>query len=263
MRQLALFIFASSVPAAAMCAAQPATKAAEEQILVDDLKAQEDPTILKSRAWIEAEWNNDRHDASLLEVTLGGRKGWRISDRQDWAMQIEVPYRRTDPGDFGGNAVEHGLADIKIAVGTARHLSETVRIGGALELRMPTGEAELSGNIWRLQELVAVAWDATPWLTFSPKAEYNQTIARQNGAASQHFLELFFPATFLLPDRWSVTPRYKVKVDFENDFTTHSGKLSVGKQLKQPELGLGLSLKVPLDRQSTEYQLIFSVTNYF
>ena len=246
-----------------MCAAQPAGDDAEEQRLVEDLKAQEDPTILKSRAWIEAEWNNDRRDASLLEVTLGGRKGWRISDRQDWALQIEVPYRRTDAGDFGGNAVKHGLADIKVAVGTARHLSDTVRIGGALELRMPTGEAELSGNVWRLQELVAVAWDATPWLSFSPKAEYNQTIARQHGAASQHFLELFFPATFLLPDRWSVTPRYETKLDFENDVVTHSGKLSVGKQLRHPELGLGLSLKVPLDRQSTEYQMIFSVTNYF
>ena len=230
---------------------------------VENLKAQEDPTILKSRAWFEAEWNNEQHDGSLLEVTLGGRKGWRISDQQDWALQVEVPFRRTETGDFGGNEVNHGLADIRMAVGTAFHLGDRWRIGGALELRMPTGEKELSTNNWRLQELVAVAWDATPWLTFTPKAEYNQTIAKQSGAASQHFLELFFPATFILPERWSITPRYETKIDFENDTVSHSGKLSIGKQLEKPKIGFGLALKVPFDEQINDYQLTFTITNYF
>lgn len=258
-----LFVLAAGLPTGPAYAAQPVSDEAEEQRLVQDIKAQEDPTILKSRAWMEAEWNDDRHDASLLEVTLGARKGWRLSDRQDWGLQIEVPFRRADTGDRDGNAVTHGLADIKMAIGTAFHLSETWRIGGAVELRIPTGEEELSANVWRVQELLAVAWDATPWLTFSPKAEYNQSVARQHGAASQHFLELFFPATFILPDRWSVTPRYETKLDFENDVVTHSGKLSVGKQLEHPAIGLGLAFKMPLDRQNTDYQLTFSITDYF
>ena len=260
---LVLCMLVAGLPIEPVHAGQEASASEEEQRLVDEIKAQEDPTILKSRAWFEAEWNDDRHDASLLEVTLGLRKGWRISDKQDWALQIEVPFKRTDFGDPGGNEIEAGLGDVRVAVGTAFHLSDTVRIGGAFELRMPTGERELSGNVWRAQELLALAWDATPWLTFSPKAEYNHTLERQDGASKQHFLELFLPATFILPNRWSITPRYETKLDFENDIATHSGKLSIGKQIKKPELGLSLGLKVPLDRQNTDYQLSFTVTDYF
>lgn len=257
---VAFFMLVSGLPTAALAQATNGPEA--EQNLVEDIKAQEDPTILKSRAWIEAEWNDDRHDASLFEVTLGLRKGWRISNSQDWGLQIEMPFRRTDFGD-PSNDVRSGLADSRVTVGTAIHLSDTWRVGGALELRMPTGKEELSSNVWRMQELLALAWDATPWLTISPKAEYNQTLARQHDAANQHFLELFLPATFILPDRWSVTPRYETKLDFENDITTHSGKLSIGKQLEQPQIGLNLALKVPLDRQNTDYQLTFTITDYF
>jgi hypothetical protein len=235
----------------------------EEQRLIDDLKSQEDPTILPSKVWLEGEWNDDRHDSNSFELTLGGRKGWRISEDHDWALQLELPYKHTVTGMPGDNLVENGLADIKLSVGTAVRLSKAWRVGGGLELRMPTGEDALSANIWRLQEFVAVAWDATPWLNLTPKVKYFHTIAKQHGASDQHYMELYFPATFLLPDRWSLTPRYETKIDFENDLVTHSGKLSIGKQLEHPKLGLGLSLKVPLDRQNNEYQVIFAVTNFF
>ena len=128
---------------------------------------------------------------------------------------------------------------------------------------MPTARRELSGNIWRIQEFLAVAWDATPWLTLTPKVEYYQTLAKEHGAASQHYMELNLPATFILPDHWSVSPRYEAKLDFENDITTHFGKFSIGKQLRDPELGLNLSFKVPFNSRSNEYQLILSATNYF
>ena len=231
--------------------------------MIDDLKSQEDPTILPSKVWFEGEWNDDRHDSGSFELTLGGRKGWRISKDHDWAAQLELPYKRTVTAIPGDNLVEKGLADGKVSVGTGVRLSKTWRFGGGLELRMPTGEGALSANIWRLQEFVAVAWDATPWVTFTPKLRYFHTIARQDGASPQRYLELYAPATFLLPDRWSLTPRYEVKWDFENDRVTHSGKLSIGKQLAHPKLGFGLSLKAPLDKQDNEYQVAFSVTNYF
>lgn len=261
--RLALWGMASSVLGTQAQAAQPINDEAEEEELVDDLKSQEDPTILPSKVWLEGEWNNDRHDSSSFELTLGGRKAWRISADHDWAVQLELPYNRTSEGEPGGNSIDKGLADIKVSAGTAVRLSETWRVGGGLELRMPTGQNALSANIWRLQEFVAVAWDATPWLTFTPKVRYFHTIAKQHGAATQHYMELYFPATFLLPDRWSLTPRYEVKFDFENDETTHSGKLAVGKQLEHPELGFGLSLKVPFNKRSNKYQLAFAITNYF
>lgn len=244
-------------------AAQAADEADEEQILIDDLKSQEDPTILPSRIWLEGEWNNDRNDSNSFELTLGGRKGWRISEDHDWAAQIELPFKRISVGQPGENAVENGLADIKVSVGTAVRLSKTWRVGGGLELRIPTGEDALSANIWRLQEFVAVAWDATPWVTFTPKLRYFHTLARHHDATPQRYMELYVPATFLLPDRWSLTPRYEAKWDFENDQVTHSGRLSIGKQLEHPKVGLGLSLKVPFQRRSNEYLLLFAVTNYF
>jgi len=243
-------------------AAEPPSEEAEEQILVEDLKSQDDPSILTSRAWIEAEWNNDRHDSSSLELTLGGRWGWRISDRQDWAAQLEVPYKTTSAGESGGSD-EHGLSDIKVTTGTAFHLGETWRAGIGLELAMPTADDNLGGNVWRLREIAVVAWDAAPWLTFSPTAKYSHSIAKKHDAAPVRYLELYFPATFVLPNLWSTTARYEAKLDFENDFVTHSGKLSVGKQFDHPKIGLGLGLKVPFNSPSNEYQVTFTVSNYF
>lgn len=262
---MALSLVAQGASNPSAFAAEPAGQnpTATEKILLEDIKAQEDPTILKSRAWAEAEFNDDRDDRNSLELTFGARKGWRISDDHDWGLQIELPYKRLSSDGPAGGSVSQGLADIKVTLGTAFRLSETWRIGGGVELRMPTGEDRLSGNIWRLQEFVAVAWDAAPNLSFSPKARYFHTVAKDRGAASQNYLELFFPATVILPDRWSVTPRYEAKADFKNDTVTHSGKLSVGKQLEHPQLGLGLAVKVPFNRTTNEYQLVFNVTKYF
>jgi len=211
---------------------------------------------------MEAEWNDDLDGSDSLELTLGARKSWRISDRHDWAFQLELPYRRTTDGP-GGNLVSQGIADIKVTAGTAVRLSDTVRIGGGLELRMPTGDGDVSGNIWRLQEFAAVAWDATPWLTFTPKVRYFHTIARENGASPQHYAELYVPATFILADRWSLTARYELKRDFVSDYMTHAAKLTVGRQLSRPDLGLSLALKVPFNSLSNEYQLVFNVTHTF
>lgn len=260
---LVLCVFMSSALTAPVEATELSDDNAKEQNLVQDIKAREDPTILNDRAWIEAEWKDDRHDENSLEIILGGRKAWRISDRQDWAVQLELPYKRISAGEADGNFVSQGIADIRVTVGTAIRLSETWRVGGALELLMPTGDVDVSDNIWRLQERVTVAWDATPWLTFSPQVKYFHTIAKDHGAESEHYLELFFPVTVLLPDNWSVAPRYESKVDFVDDYVTNSGKLSVGKQLEHPALSLELSLKVPFNSQSSEYQLNFAVTKSF
>jgi hypothetical protein len=249
-------LFVLTAPARAV---EPAGEGTEEQVLIEDLKSQNDPTILTSYVWGEAEWSNNRHDGHSLEVTLGGRKGWHISHRQDWAMQLEIPHLSQSTGD----ADDHGLGDIRVTVGTAFHLNKSWRAAAGLELAMPTAGDSLGGDVWRLREIAAVAWDAAPWLTFSPQAKYSHSIAREHGAAPVRYLELYLPATILLPNRWSTTARYEAKLDFENNFVTHSGKLSVGKQFDHPKIGLGLSLKVPFNSPSNEYQLNFSVSNYF
>jgi hypothetical protein len=255
-----LWAFVSLVLVVPAKAAEPAGPSADEKALAEDLKAQEDPTILKSRAWIEAEWFNNRHDSGSLEVILAGRKGWRISDRQDFAVQLEVPHLSKWAGSFD----DQGLGDIRFTVGTAMHLNPTWRAAAGLELAMPTAEGDGLGNdLWRLREIAVVAWDVTPWLTISPQARHSHAIAREHGAAPLHYLELYFPATFLLPGNWSATVRYDAKLDFENDTVTHYGRLAVAKQFDRPKLGLSLSLKVPFNSPSNQYQVNFAISNYF
>jgi hypothetical protein len=60
---------------------------------------------------------------------------------------------------------------MNLATGTAFRLGDSWRVGGGLDLRMPSGsELDLSANVWRLQEIGALAWDATKNLTLSPSS---------------------------------------------------------------------------------------------
>jgi len=237
---------------------------AVEQVLGANLKALEDPTILFRRVWIETEWNKYRDGSNDLEETLGGSWAWRVSDRQEWAVRLKLPYDWHFAGDSTGDSNKHGLGDIKVGTATAFRLNDSWRAGGALELRMPTAEDDLGQHVWRLQESASVAWDATRWLTFSPTAEYNQSIAEKHGAAPQHYLEMYSPAIVLLPHRWLVMARYEAKVDFENDnYVTQSGKLSVEKLFENPRLGFGLSIKKPFNTGNKAFQVNFMVSYYF
>jgi hypothetical protein len=250
--------------APALYATEPAGGSADEQTMKQELKELEDPTIFVRRAWLETEWNKYTDGSSHVEETLGGFWAWPISTNQDWGVRLKVPYEWHTAAEGSGQSDEQGLGDIKIAAGTAFRLSESWRVAGGLELRMPTAEQDLGNNVWQLQEIGAVAWDTTRWLTLSPSAEYNQSVAQEHDGSPQHYLEVFFPATFLLPHQWSVTPRYEIKVNFENgDYLTHSAKLLVAKQLDNPPLAIALSIKRSFDGGEKEFQANFIITYFF
>ena len=250
--------------ATGLWAAEPAGGSPNEQVIAVELKQLSDPTILKRRAWLETEWNKYKDGTHDMEETLGGLWAWRVSTNQDWAVRLKVPYEWHIAGDAAGDSDDQGLGDIKLATGTALRLSDSWRVGGGLELRMPTAEDDLGDKDWRLQEFGAVAWDATRWLTLSPSVEYNESLAEESGGAQQHYVEAFFPATFLLPHRWSVTPKYEAKVDFKNDnYVTHSSKLSLAKQLHKLPLGFSLSIKKSFDGGDKEFQVNFVITWHF
>ncbi len=157
-----------------------------------------------------------------------------------------------------------GLGDVKLATGTAFRLSKTWRLGGGLDLEMPTGRHELSDNAWRIQEFVVVAWDITPCLTFSPSFEYNQSISEEGNASQIHFLESFFPFTFILPHKWAFIVGYENKVDFHNDnYVTHRAKIGVAKELESVPLSFALSAKRDFDSGEKEFQVNFVVTYFF
>jgi hypothetical protein len=248
----------------ALSAAEPTEPGSSGEVLDAELKSLEDPTIMLRRAWLDTEWNKYADGRHYLEETFGGLWAWRLSDSQEWGVRLKVPYEIHLAGGAPGYADDNGIGDIEFAGGTAVRLGQSWRAGGGVQIRTPTAEAGLGDNVWRIQEFAAVAWDATPWLTASPSAEYNQSFHEEPGVASQHYLEAYFPVTFLLPHQWSVSPRYEFKVNFNDDnYVTHTAKFLVAKQLVNPPLGIAASIKRSFDSGEKDFTVNFIVTYYF
>jgi hypothetical protein len=262
LRLLAFGVVATGLAAFDLHSAEAPT--ATSEVPSADLKELNDPTILTSRVWLETEWNRFRDETNIVEETLGTLWAWRVSENQDWAVRLKLPMKFR----FGSNTPDvpdiEGLGDIKIATGTAFRLSKTFRIGFGVDLQMPTGREELSDNNWRLQEFGAIGWDITPWLTFSPSVEYNQSLAEEGSTAEGHFLEAYFPLTFILPHKWAITAGYENKTDFENEnYVTHRAKLQVAKELEEVPLSFALSAKRDFDAGEKEFQVNFVISYYF
>jgi hypothetical protein len=237
---------------------------ADKQVVAEELKSLEDPSILRSRFWVDTEWNAFKDSSDDFEFTIGRFWAWRSSSNQDWGLRLKVPVKFHRAGSDPADEDRQGLGDIKVGVGTAVRFSNSLRAGGGLEMRFPTAGDDLGSNVWRPMLVGVVAYDVTPVVTLSPSAEYNKSIKEKNGEAPQRFLELFFPATFLLGRHWALTPRYELKIDFaNNDKVTHSGKLSVNKKLEDQPLALTLSIKETFDGGEKKFQLNFVATHFF
>lgn len=259
-----LILATAALPMPAMCLAESATEGANEQTTMENVKAQEDPTMLKRRIWSDTEWNKFKEGRHDIVETVGALWAWRVSDSQDWGMRLKVPYKFHIAGSLAGDKDEQGLDDIKLAMGTAFRLSESWRTAVGIEMRFPSADDNLGSNAWRPQLFGAAAWDATQRLTLSPSFEYNKSVAETNGAVPQNFLEIYFPVTYVLPHYWAVTTRYEAKIDFErDDYWTHSAKFAITKQLEQQPLSFSLSIKRSFDGGDKEFQINFIITYYF
>jgi hypothetical protein len=259
---VALGVIAILSSMAELQAAQEPT--ATSEVFDADLRELTDPTILTRRIWLETEWNKFNDGTSTVEQTLGGLWAWRLSSDQDWAIRLKLPAKFRFGSDVPGVADVGGLGDIKLATGTAFRVAKNFRVGGGLDLEMPTGRHEVSDNFWRIQEFGALAWDITPWLTLSPSTEYNQSFAEEGSTQPAHFLETFVPFTFVLPHKWAVSVGYEIKADFENDnYVTHRAKVLVAKELENVPLSFALSAKRDFDSGEKEFQVNFVVTYYF
>ncbi|HJZ66513.1 MAG TPA: hypothetical protein VKF81_00085 [Blastocatellia bacterium] len=244
--------------------AEPNDNAATEALSADDLKELSDPTILTRRVWLETEWNKFTNGTSTVEETLAALWAWRVTDSMDWAVRLRFPVKFRAGSDDPGLPDVAGLGDIKPAIGATYRINKAWRVGGGLELSMPSGRHEVSDNVWRVQEFGAMAWDLTPWLTISPSFEYNESAAEEGSTRPLHFIEVFYPATFVLPRKWAITAQYELKADFENDnYITHSAKLLVAKELENVPLSLGLSLRRSFDSGENEFRFNFIVSYYF
>jgi hypothetical protein len=231
----------------------------------DELKALRDQTIIQSRVWLDTEWDQFKHGAEEARWTLGGLWGWRVSDGQDWAVRLKVPFVYDRSDEVSGHADIGGLGDIEVATGTAFRLSNTWRTGGGIELHADTAsKPALGDSVWRLHPYWSVAHDVTNWLTLTPTAEYNHSIAEEHNVAGQRYLELSLPVTFILPSDWSIGTNYKAKVDFENaDRWSHIINLGVAKRLSNIPLVLSATFEKQLDGGNKTFQANLTMTYYF
>ena len=234
--------------------------AAEEQ-----LKQLNDRTGVGSYTSLDTEWDQFKHGTEKATWTATGLWGWPVSDRQDWAVRFKLPVvyeRRTEDS---GHADIGGLGDIEVGTGTAFRLNNGWRMGGGIELRADTASnSALGESVWRLHSLWAVARDVRKWLTLAPTVEYSQSVAEEHDVASQRYLELSVPSTFILPYDWSVGTKYKAKLDFENgEHWTHTVNLGIAKRLSNILLVLSATLEKSLNGGAKKFQINFTITYYF
>jgi len=231
----------------------------------DQLKALNDRTIIQSSVWLDTEWDQFKHGAEKATWTLGELWGWRVSDRQDWALRLKLPFLYDRSDEASGHADVGGLGDVEVATGTAFRLSNTWRAGGGIELHADTASNPAIGeSAWRLHSSWSVAHDVSNWLTLTPTVEYSHSVAKEHYVAPQRYLELSLPSTFILPHDWSIGTKYKAKIDFENgDRWTHTVDLGVAKRLSNVPVVLSTTLEKRLDGSNKRFQVNFTMTYYF
>ncbi|MES2570935.1 MAG: hypothetical protein V4710_12885 [Verrucomicrobiota bacterium] len=230
-----------------------------------ELKTFTDPTILRSRVWLETEWNEFNHGESEGKFTFGGVYAWGVSPNQDWALRLKVPIGWHEGGESFDSRDEQGLGDLEVTVGTAFRLNKSWRTGGGIELRGDTASDETLGDgAWRLKPFWSVACDVTHWLTLTLTAEYRDSITMQNGHEREQSCELQAPVTVLLSERWALHGQYKAECDFERDDRwTHAVEAGVSLHLIKVPMLLSASLEKPLDGGDKQFQANLAVTYFF
>jgi hypothetical protein len=236
-----------------------------DAIADEQLKQLNDRTIIGSYISLDTEWDHFKHGTEEATWTATGLWGWPVSDRQDWAVRFKVPVIYERRTETSGHADIGGLGDIEVGTGTAFGFNNGWRTGGGIELHTDTASnPALRENVWRLHSLWAVGHDVTKWLTLAPSVEYTQSVAEEHDVASQRYVELSLPSTFILPYDWSFGTKYKAKVDFENgDRWTHTVDAGIAKRLSNIPLVLSATLEKSLNGGAKKFQINFTITYYF
>jgi hypothetical protein len=231
----------------------------------DELKQLNDPTLLVTHVSLESEWDQFKDGAERANWTFSGLWGWRISDYEDWAIRFTLPfvYDRTDRGS--GHRETGGLGDIEFGTGTAFRLNDRWRMAGGVELHADTAsDPAFAENVWRLKWGWGVAHDFTDWLSLSPNVEYNRSIAEEDNVRPQSYLDISLPATFIFPQRWSISAKYRTVLDFNNgDRWAHSLTAGIAKRLSKAPIVLSATFQKPLSSSAKRFQVGVTVVYYF
>ena len=231
----------------------------------EQLKQLNDQTIIGNRVSLGFDWGEYKHGAEKATWTVAGLWGWRVSGAEDWGVRFRLPFAYQRSDEASGHAEVGGVGDFEIGTGPAFRLSETWRTGGGIELHSDTAsDLALAENVWRLKSGWGVSHDVTHWLTLTFNADYNHSIVENDDVRPNRYLELSFPSTLILPDKWSIGTRYKATVDFQNgDRWFHTVSAGVAKRLSKMPVVISASFEKPLSSGAKKFQVSLSIVYYF
>jgi hypothetical protein len=231
----------------------------------DELKQLNDRTLLATHVSLELDWDEFKDGGEKAIWAFTGLWGWHVSNCQDWAIRFKLPfvYQRTPSGsDLRETG---GPGDVEIGTGTAFRLSDKWRTAAGVELHGDTAsDPSFAENVWRLKWGWGVAHDFTDWFSLTANADYNRSIAEEGDVRPQSYLEMSVPATFILPQHWSVSAKYRALVDFNNgDRWAHTLTADLAKRLSKIPVVISTTFEKPLGSGTKRFQVGVTVVYYF
>ena len=236
-----------------------------DSTVADQLKQLNDLTIIRTYVSLESEWDHFKDGAEEVIWTLSGLWAARVSDWQDWGIRLNLPFDYYRSDQASGHDEIGGIGDAEIGVGTAFRLNQTWRTAGGLDLHTDTAsDPALGEKVWRLKMGGGVSHDLAKWLTLTLSADYNHSVAEEDGVRPQRYLELSLPATLILPQAWSMNAQYKTAVDFENgDRWGHRVRVGIAKRLSNVPIVISAAVEKPLSSGAKRFDVSITIVYYF
>ena len=104
----------------------------------------------------------------------------------------------------------------------------------------------------------------TDWFSLTANAEYNRSIAEEDDVRPHSYLDMSVPATFILPQHWSVSAKYRTLLDFNiGDRWAHSLTAGIAKRLSKVPVVLSATFQKPLSSGAKRFQIDVTVVYYF
>jgi hypothetical protein len=233
--------------------------------VADELKQLNDRTLLSTHLSLDTEWNQYKDGVERATWALNALWGGRVNDWQDWAIRFNLPVDYQTSGDGLDHHDVGGLGDLEVGVGSAFRLNDTWRTAGGVELHADTAsDPTFAEDVWRLKWGWGVAHDFNNWFSASVSGDYNRSIAENDNVQPHSYLEMSLPVTFILPQRWSVSAKYRTIVDFNNgDRWTHTLTAGLAKRLSKLPIVLSASVQKPVSSSAKRFQIDFTIVYYF
>jgi hypothetical protein len=231
----------------------------------EELKQLNDNTLVRTHLSLDSEWNQYKDGIERVSWGLNALWSWRASDRQDWAIRLNLPvdYQTSRSGSDHGDVI--GAGDVEVGVGTAFRLNDSWRAAGGIELHADTASDPLfAEDVWRLKWGLGVAHDFTRWFSAAVSADYNRSITEEDNIRPHSYFETALPVTFILPQNWSVGAKYRALVDFNNgDHWGHTISGGIAKRLSNLPIVLSASVQKAVSSSSKRLQVDVTIVYYF